>query len=118
MKQFLIALAMLFVACSSIRQEPSVDSSTHGEHLHVAQVPDATLRPDEFDAASPISVAEAAKAAGEVHATSHEHHAAPTAKDAEETTAIYVCPMHPEVTSATPGKCPKCGMTLIQRDRK
>jgi FtsP/CotA-like multicopper oxidase with cupredoxin domain len=25
----------------------------------------------------------------------------------------YVCPMHPEVTSAEPGTCPKCGMKLI-----
>ena len=24
----------------------------------------------------------------------------------------YTCPMHPEVRSPTPGKCPKCGMTL------
>jgi Cu(I)/Ag(I) efflux system membrane fusion protein len=24
----------------------------------------------------------------------------------------YTCPMHPEVHSATPGKCPKCGMDL------
>lgn len=24
----------------------------------------------------------------------------------------YVCPMDPEVRSATPGKCPRCGMTL------
>jgi cytochrome oxidase Cu insertion factor (SCO1/SenC/PrrC family) len=24
----------------------------------------------------------------------------------------YECPMHPEVTSGRPGKCPKCGMTL------
>jgi ssDNA-binding Zn-finger/Zn-ribbon topoisomerase 1 len=23
--------------------------------------------------------------------------------------------MHPEVTSDNPGKCPKCGMTLIQK---
>jgi Cu(I)/Ag(I) efflux system membrane fusion protein len=27
--------------------------------------------------------------------------------------AVYTCPMHPEVRSATPGKCPKCGMTLV-----
>ncbi len=26
--------------------------------------------------------------------------------------AVYSCPMHPEVRSATPGKCPKCGMNL------
>lgn len=26
--------------------------------------------------------------------------------------AIFQCPMHPEVASATAGTCPKCGMTL------
>jgi FtsP/CotA-like multicopper oxidase with cupredoxin domain len=25
----------------------------------------------------------------------------------------YACPMHPEVTSSEPGKCPKCGMQLL-----
>lgn len=25
----------------------------------------------------------------------------------------YTCPMHPEVVSGKPGKCPKCGMTLV-----
>jgi FtsP/CotA-like multicopper oxidase with cupredoxin domain len=27
----------------------------------------------------------------------------------------YTCPMHPEVVSDRPGKCPKCGMRLVQR---
>lgn len=26
---------------------------------------------------------------------------------------IYTCPMHPEVKSDKPGKCPKCGMNLV-----
>jgi Cu(I)/Ag(I) efflux system membrane fusion protein len=26
----------------------------------------------------------------------------------------YTCPMHPEVISDSPGKCPKCGMNLVQ----
>ena len=26
----------------------------------------------------------------------------------------YTCPMHPEVISGHPGKCPKCGMTLVK----
>ena len=26
--------------------------------------------------------------------------------------ALYRCPMHPEATSRSPGKCPRCGMTL------
>lgn len=25
----------------------------------------------------------------------------------------YTCPMHPEVIKDKPGKCPKCGMTLV-----
>lgn len=28
---------------------------------------------------------------------------------------IYVCPMHPEVKSDKPGKCPDCGMKLKQK---
>jgi RND family efflux transporter MFP subunit len=26
---------------------------------------------------------------------------------------LYTCPMHPDVISDTPGKCPKCGMDLV-----
>ena len=36
------------------------------------------------------------------------HVAAQTAKRAGH----YVCPMHPDVTSSKPGKCPKCKMSL------
>ncbi len=27
--------------------------------------------------------------------------------------AVYACPMHPEVTSDQPGRCPRCGMKLL-----
>lgn len=30
----------------------------------------------------------------------------------------YVCPMHPEVTSDKPGRCPKCGMFLEATPRE
>ena len=33
--------------------------------------------------------------------TAHHHQA-----------TVYTCPMHPDVTSDKPGKCPKCGMNL------
>ncbi len=32
---------------------------------------------------------------------------------AASTQTGYVCPMHPEVKSDKPGKCPKCGMALV-----
>jgi hypothetical protein len=28
---------------------------------------------------------------------------------------VYTCPMHPEVVSDHPGKCPKCGMDLVKK---
>nr|WP_316786654.1 multicopper oxidase domain-containing protein [Pedobacter frigiditerrae] len=28
---------------------------------------------------------------------------------------IYTCPMHPEISKAGPGKCPKCGMALVKK---
>lgn len=30
--------------------------------------------------------------------------------------AIYTCVMHPEVQQSTPGKCPKCAMTLVKKE--
>ena len=30
-------------------------------------------------------------------------------------TKTYTCSMHPEVISDKPGKCPKCGMVLIEK---
>lgn len=28
---------------------------------------------------------------------------------------IYTCPMHPQITSPSPGRCPICGMNLVPR---
>jgi transcription initiation factor IIE alpha subunit len=33
-------------------------------------------------------------------------------KDTTQHVALYTCPMHPNVTSDKPGKCPQCGMDL------
>jgi YHS domain-containing protein len=34
----------------------------------------------------------------------------------EDTTAIYTCPMHPEVEQRGPGSCPICGMALEPKE--
>ena len=38
------------------------------------------------------------------------------AKKVKPAKVQYTCPMHPEVISEKPGKCPKCGMTLEKKD--
>lgn len=40
----------------------------------------------------------------------HQHHSATSSK-------IYTCPIHPEIQKDTPGRCPKCGMALIEAQK-
>jgi hypothetical protein len=39
-------------------------------------------------------------------------------KQAKEQPVKYTCPQHPEVVLDKPGTCPKCGMTLIDQNKK
>jgi hypothetical protein len=48
----------------------------------------------------------------------HPHGADPATPGRNETPPAgvrYVCPMHPEVVSSEPGRCPRCGMPLVPR---
>jgi cytochrome oxidase Cu insertion factor (SCO1/SenC/PrrC family) len=49
--------------------------------------------------------------------TSH-HHGQTPAKKTRHARQTYSCPMHPEVTSKSKGKCPKCKMDLRPADQK
>lgn len=41
--------------------------------------------------------------------------AAPSPKAEQPAATLYTCPMHPEVISDKPGRCPKCGMKLVPK---
>jgi len=40
-----------------------------------------------------------------------------TVMPAQKTALVYyTCPMHPEIHSDEPGKCPTCGMDLVKKE--
>jgi hypothetical protein len=53
-------------------------------------------------------------------AANHAHTVADSTKSKKVNSAKvqYTCPMHPDVLSDKPGKCPKplCGMTLVKKE--
>jgi hypothetical protein len=55
--------------------------------------------------------------AGDAGHASHGQHAAADAGSsaAPDAGTVHVCPMHPEVRRAAPGRCPICGMKLVPR---
>lgn len=98
----------------------------------VSQSPRDPSSPSAPEGAPPGSVAPATAAPAQPahehdhHDHNHAGHAAPASVSGHEGHAsapgasadggtqgvVYVCPMHPEVTSNAPGICPKCNMKL------
>ncbi|HEV7767696.1 MAG TPA: heavy metal-binding domain-containing protein [Thermoanaerobaculia bacterium] len=113
-KHFLIACTVLAAACASVPPNSPADTHTHHATVQSDVDPAATLQPDAFDSAVPVSVAESTRIPGATP-DPHAHHRPPTTDNGQLT---YVCPMHPDVTSATPGKCPRCGMSLVIKKDK
>jgi uncharacterized protein involved in copper resistance len=105
---------------------PSVVLGAPKSSAEIARTePAATLQADAFDAPAAAAVAESQKAAGGGGHAAHDAaapaapadpHAGHEQARGSSAQALYVCPMHPEVTSATPGTCPKCGMTLVKKE--
>lgn len=92
-----IAVAFLVNACASggVATHPT----SHPASPSAEEAPSTPTESRKPELAS-------AEHGGHVHDSS-DH---PTEQD-----ALYTCPMHADVTSKTPGSCPKCGMTLRQK---
>jgi hypothetical protein len=71
-------------------------------------------RPAALDPANPVAPESPALALTPIEpGPAPSEPAQPAATPAPAAHAPYTCPMHPEVVSATPGRCPKCGMELV-----
>ena len=83
----------------------------------VGEVKEATPPADIFTPASkPAKEKAKGKAEGGAKAGKAESKAEPKAGASETAQkAVYTCPMHPDVISDKPGKCPKCGMDLVKK---
>jgi hypothetical protein len=46
------------------------------------------------------------------------HSSTATQAGSSDQSPTYTCPMHPEVKSAQPGQCPKCGMKLVPQGKQ
>ena len=65
----------------------------------------------------PLGVAAAHAGHSRRHVSTSRHAHRRTRQSARPREVSYVCPMHADMRSATPGACPKCRMTLIAERR-
>ena len=82
--------------------------------------PEGMVPPISSGTSSSHAPSESSPADGHAHHHHDQSGSAPAtqptgAGDAGTSSVVYTCPMHPEVTSTEPGRCPKCGMNLVPR---
>ena len=110
-----ILLALPLAGCASHYTEPPL-ADTHPASARAAASPlperSGTLDPAHADplTATPTPTHEHDAAPG------HEHGQAASAPAAPADTALYTCPMHPEVVSKEPSRCPTCQMKLVPKE--
>lgn len=117
--------SLLLVACGgslpprSAKLDPSNANGPESAPLSVSLFATESLASLDSDAAHRETSGDAH--AGHNHGAAHEHAThgdspAPQQQaESSEPAAVYTCPMHPEVVSPSPGKCPKCGMKLVPK---
>lgn len=97
-------LAFLLPACATASGTVFPFGTDHPAHADATESPledpAAFLRSEAGETASAVAPDEPERPeAGEVSA------------------GAYVCPMHPEISSEEPGRCSKCGMNLVPREK-
>jgi len=113
-----LAVILLFLAgCAApCAQSPTPDDHPACVNAAAAPLPARSHTLDIADAESPKSSAPPM----DTHdVTPHAGHAQPPPlSDARTDGALYTCPMHPEIVSKEPGRCPKCNMKLVPKEKE
>ena len=112
----LLLASVTLVGCARPYTEPPVDEN----HPAYSGATAAPLPPSSnvlsLAATRPASDADHTQSGG------HMQHGVLSTGNSSTTqttdTAMYVCPMHPDVVSDQPGRCPKCNMKLVRRSAK
>jgi hypothetical protein len=109
----LLSGALVLSACAPATQPPLPVNHPGNPAASEAPAtgPSATLKNEPLDRMSADE--SEARVAGHMHGHQHGHSdAANDSKDKAAAKGEYRCPMHPDVRSDEPGRCPKCGMNL------
>ncbi len=122
-----VMAALLLAGCAATTPAPrfSAVSPADKDGPEAGTPPPAPALASEPEALTPVPPAESPKPAGGHERDSmpaeapavreHEGHSPSVPAAPSPADQWYTCPMHPEVKQASPGSCPKCGMTLVRR---
>lgn len=126
---FACLFACAFAACGTERVRVHIPND-HPAHpdapagiqpIHATALTDAEPASQPTPEASAPSDQHAHGQGGGAHEGQHAASApasrsasAPSSRPADE--QVYTCPMHPEIISSMPGRCPNCGMVLVRKE--
>ena len=102
-------------AFEQLRSDPELCAEREGLDRHLSAEPDKTLAfVAEMDFDEPAGGAAAYTCPMHPEVVSEEPGRCPSCgMKLMAMTPTYMCPMHPEVVSEEPGRCPSCGMKLL-----
>lgn len=99
----LLILALL-AGCSTAYTDPALPPG-HPARADAGAIPSAPADPPTALHATQLAPTAHAEDATEAHGAAHA---------GDQGQALYVCPMHADITSTLPGqRCPKCNMKLV-----
>ena len=104
------------------KTEAAAKSAEQMSHAEMPGMQMSDMKMEDKKGPTATEVQQEKKAiAGEMKKTAEEMEK--TSKELERKTEqtkpqpfYYTCPMHPEIHEDKPGKCPKCGMTLVKKE--